>query len=147
MVGRYFTGRCIRMHMTLLVLLPAFGVLTWWQLNRAESGNTLSWAYTFEWPLFAGYACYMWWHLIHDTPESRQLRTESGEIVAGGESGAVEAPVGWALGKPRHAEPVVTEPFADAAEAGVDDDTEDEALAAYNRYLAELNVSGGQKTW
>jgi hypothetical protein len=24
-----------------------------WQLHRAESGNELSWAYTFEWPLFA----------------------------------------------------------------------------------------------
>jgi hypothetical protein len=24
-----------------------------WQLHRAEAGNELSWAYTFEWPLFA----------------------------------------------------------------------------------------------
>ena len=44
------------MHVTLLVLLPAFAWLTWWQLERALGGNTLSWAYTFEWPLFAIYA-------------------------------------------------------------------------------------------
>ena len=54
------------MHVTLLVLLPAFAWLTWWQLERALGGNTLSWAYTFEWPLFAGYAVYVWWQLIHD---------------------------------------------------------------------------------
>jgi hypothetical protein len=24
-----------------------------WQLHRAEAGNELSWAYTFEWPIFA----------------------------------------------------------------------------------------------
>ncbi len=65
-VGRYFTPRCIGMHVTLLVLLPAFAWLTWWQLSRALGGNTLSWAYTFEWPLFAGYAIYVWWQLIHD---------------------------------------------------------------------------------
>ena len=27
--------------------------LGYWQLRRAESGNQLSWAYTFEWPIFA----------------------------------------------------------------------------------------------
>ena len=54
------------MHVTLLVLLPIFAWLTWWQLERALGGNTLSWAYTFEWPLFAVYAIYVWWQLIHD---------------------------------------------------------------------------------
>jgi hypothetical protein len=36
-------------------VLAAAGML-WlgdWQLHRAEAGNELSWAYTFEWPLFA----------------------------------------------------------------------------------------------
>jgi len=37
---------------------------------RARSGNTLSWAYVFEWPFFAGYAVYMWRKL---------LRAEAGE--------------------------------------------------------------------
>ena len=54
------------MHVTLLVLLPAFAWLTWWQLERALGGNTLSWAYTFEWPLFAVYAIYVWWQFDHD---------------------------------------------------------------------------------
>ena len=65
-VRRYLHAPVIGMHVTLLVLLPAFAWLTWWQLGRALGGNTLSWAYTFEWPLFAGYAFYIWWQLIHD---------------------------------------------------------------------------------
>jgi len=31
-----------------------------WQLHRALSGNDLSWAYTFEWPLFAIFCGYFW---------------------------------------------------------------------------------------
>jgi hypothetical protein len=36
---------------------------------RARSGNTLSWAYVFEWPLFAAYALYMWHKLLKDESE------------------------------------------------------------------------------
>jgi hypothetical protein len=31
-----------------------------WQLHRAEVGNELSWAYTFEWPLFAVLGAVFW---------------------------------------------------------------------------------------
>jgi hypothetical protein len=37
-----------------------------WQLHRAESGNSLSWAYTFEWPLFAIFAVYFWVKTVRD---------------------------------------------------------------------------------
>jgi hypothetical protein len=37
-----------------------------WQLHRAESGNELSWAYTFEWPLFAAFGVYFWARTIRD---------------------------------------------------------------------------------
>jgi hypothetical protein len=37
-----------------------------WQLHRALSGNSLSWAYTFEWPLFAIFAGYFWVKTIRD---------------------------------------------------------------------------------
>jgi hypothetical protein len=37
-----------------------------WQLHRAESGNELSWAYTFEWPLFAGFGVYFWIKSLRD---------------------------------------------------------------------------------
>jgi hypothetical protein len=37
-----------------------------WQLSRAESGNELSWAYTFEWPLFAVFGIYFWVRSIRE---------------------------------------------------------------------------------
>ena len=43
-----------------------------WQLHRAESGNELSWAYTFEWPLFSVFTVYFWIKSLRD--ELRQYR-------------------------------------------------------------------------
>ena len=45
-----------------LICLPAFV----FELKRALGGNTLSWAYVFEWPLLGGYAVYMWKKLLQD---------------------------------------------------------------------------------
>ncbi len=50
-----------------------------WQLRRAEAGNELSWAYTFEWPLFAVFGVYFWARTIRD-----ELRTEAAATAAGG---------------------------------------------------------------
>jgi hypothetical protein len=52
-------------HLTLLVGLTLCGLAFWFELGRALRGNTLSWAYVFEWPLLAVFAVYMWWKLLH----------------------------------------------------------------------------------
>ena len=47
----------------------AFAAMCWlgdWQLHRALSGNDLSWAYTFEWPLFAVTGAWFWAKTIRD---------------------------------------------------------------------------------
>jgi hypothetical protein len=36
------------------------------ELKRAIGGNTLSWAYVFEWPLLGLYAVYMWHKLLQE---------------------------------------------------------------------------------
>ena len=100
--------RAFSLHVALAVFVPGCVALTWWQAARALGGNSLSWVYTFEWPIFAGYATYMWWKLLHDEPAP--------------EAGA-------------------------ASPAPEDGEEEDEELAAYNRYLADLNASGRQKRW
>jgi len=86
---KYLSARALRLHLTLAVLLPAFGTLFWWQLHRALAGNGLSWAYTVEWPLFAGYAVFLWWRLLHDDlpPRARPGRraakgANEGELAA-----------------------------------------------------------------
>jgi hypothetical protein len=53
---------------TAVTAVVAFCLLARWQVHRALSGNTLSWAYAFEWPFFAAYALYMWWKLLTDAP-------------------------------------------------------------------------------
>jgi hypothetical protein len=54
-------------------VLAAVGML-WlgdWQLRRAEGGNELSWAYTFEWPLFAIFGVYFWAKSLRDELRSQ----------------------------------------------------------------------------
>ncbi len=57
-----------------------------WQLRRAIAGNSLSWAYTFEWPLFAVMGAVFWARTIRD-----ELR-----IRAGSATGSTESAVGGA---------------------------------------------------
>lgn len=45
-----------------LICIPAFVIET----TRALGGNTLSWAYVFEWPILGTYAVYMWRKLLQD---------------------------------------------------------------------------------
>ena len=67
----------LRIHLglafCLLICIPA-GVF---ELSRALGGNTLSWAYVFEWPLFAAFGIYMWWRLLNgDQPSKAKEVTE-----------------------------------------------------------------------
>jgi hypothetical protein len=110
--------RIIALTATVAVTVPAFLALGWWQLTRALSGNSLSWAYTFEWPLFAGYLVWVW---------RRLLREEGGPVAGEGGSGT-EAP-------------------GAEGDTGAAAEEEDEELAAYNRYLAALEESGRRKRW
>jgi hypothetical protein len=54
-----------RLHLTLAgglaICVGAFII----ELLRALGGHSFSWMYVFEWPLFAGFAIYMWWNLLH----------------------------------------------------------------------------------
>src|ERR1700691_4916632 len=122
--------RAVSLHVALIVFVPGCVALTWWQVSRALGGNTLSWVYTFEWPIFGVYATFMWWKLVHDDP------------VAGPDGPAVTASAdSSALG---------SDGKAAAREGGAETGSEaepDEELAAYNRYLADLNASGRQKRW
>ncbi len=108
------------------VLVCAVGML-WlgdWQLHRAQSGNTLSWAYTFEWPVFSIFVLVFWAKTIMD--EWRH-------------PGAAAAKRGFAAVSPDDATGSLGLP--DAAHNAADGDADaadDPELAAYNAYLASL---------
>jgi hypothetical protein len=106
-------------HLTAAVVVPGCIALCWWQVTRAVGGNTLSWAYVFEWPIFGGYAVFMWWKLIHDDSPARSEHQDPGSSTPDGE-----------------------EPEAAARPVrSAKDVAEDEEMASYNRYLAALHAS------
>ena len=158
-VRRYLTPRCIGLHATLLVVLPLFAWLTRWQLDRAEGGNTLSWAYVILWPCFGVYAIYTWWNLIHDqgtrVPGRGRVHVGAGGTGAADDGTAAGAdsgpPPGWALsgGRKKNVAIAASAPI-DAVTGGRGErftaQTPEEAarLAEYNRYLAELSAEDAE---
>ncbi len=58
--------RWLAWHSFVVVSTVGMLLLGDWQLHRAESGNELSWAYTFEWPLFAAFTVYFWIKSLRD---------------------------------------------------------------------------------
>ena len=109
----WLSPRALKLHAVILIVVPAFMALCVWQIYRAVDGNNLSWAYVFEWPLFAGYAIYMWWRFVHEKPEPAG--------AAASENGHAAASL------PPPANPPAAKETQEAAE-----------LAAYNEYLARL---------
>ena len=109
--------RWLGWHLAMVVSVAGMLALGYWQLRRAQEGNALSWAYTFEWPIFAVFAVVFWGKTIRDEFHPPQAGDAPGRagLAAGGARAA-----GPAGPEPGQAEP------------------EDEDLAAYNAYLARL---------
>jgi DNA-binding transcriptional regulator of glucitol operon len=108
------TPRWLGWHAFAVVAVAGMLALGYWQLRRAEAGNSLSWAYTFEWPIFAVFGVVFWAKTIRDElspPETEEApdKAEFAVRTAAGERQAVDS-----------------------------DDPEDADLAAYNAYLARL---------
>jgi hypothetical protein len=71
--GSRLTGsEAVKLHLTLAGGLALCIAGFYFELNRAVGGNALSWAYVFEWPLFAAFAVYMWWNMLHRGTVRRQ---------------------------------------------------------------------------
>ena len=130
-------------------VFAAWGML-WlgdWQFHRAEGGNALSWAYTFEWPIFTIFGVVFWAKTIIDEYQSpggsanssaaaSSTATSSAAIsdtAASGMLAAGPAGVGGdSLPARAHTAAMLDE------EAG-----DDPELAAYNAYLAKLHGRAG----
>lgn len=143
----WFSRRAIALHATVLVVVPLFVALFWWQVQRVRQGNTLSWAYVFEWPFFAGYALYLWWRLVHEQPIGQAPPAPASPP-------AQAAPVATAVTSDLSAtgslgpdRPPARRPEVAGAGARPGAEDKDEELAAYNRYLADLNATGRLKRW
>ena len=115
------TPRWLGWHV--FTVLAVIGML-WlgdWQFHRAISGNALSWAYTFEWPVFAVLGVVFWAKTIRDEfkPPEEPGDAAEAELPGTVHSGAMH-------------------PGAEHAGRGAQA-ADDPELAAYNAYLARLN--------
>jgi len=107
------TPRWLGWHALVILIVVGMFWLGDWQLRRAEAGNALSWAYTFEWPLLAVFVVVFWVKTVRD--EVHPPAPTSWEEEAGLPAGARRRGGG--------------------GEPGDEDDGD---LIAYNAYLARL---------
>lgn len=113
MLRLLITPRWLLRHVLLVVGVGTCFGFGRWQLGRAvDRHSILNWSYAIEWTLFALFCVLTWGWFLRD--EARGGTTRNAEPPA-----PVYRPVA----------PQVT-------------DEEDPELAAYNRYLAELNNKG-----
>ena len=118
------TPRWLGWHAFAVVAAAGMLWLGDWQFHRAESGNALSWAYTFEWPIFAVFAVVFWAKTIRDEFKPPAAPAEAEGIELPASAGAAAGPgSGGRNGQ--------------GGRAG--EEAEDPELAAYNAYLARLN--------
>jgi DNA-binding transcriptional regulator of glucitol operon len=123
---------------TLLVALLVTAVsvaclgLGWWQWQRfGLTGSAQNLGYTLQWPLFALFPIIAWWRLskLHAQRRQRAAETAAAPAEHTAPAGQPKPPPASAASRwaaPRPARPADGEP--------------DDELAAYNRYLAELNA-------
>jgi len=109
----------------LATVVPGCLFAGWWQVNRALSGNLLSYFYSLEWPLFAVLGVIAWWQLLHDVPvlgqPAEEVRTQASLLHRDDE--VPSPPLTWDKG------------------------LETAELQAYNEYLKGLAAGRNRKTW
>ena len=130
-----WTPAWIARHVLALILIGGFLGLGWWQLSRATGGNTLSWGYAFEWPVFAAFVAFIWFREV-------QIERRGGRSLQAPPSTTDEpapgAPV--TVRRPVRVSRPVRVPAGPAPEPA-----EDPELAAYNAYLVWLNAHPGAR--
>lgn len=132
---RLWTPAWIARHVAMVVLTVGFLGLGWWQVSRAAAGNSLSWGYAVEWPIFAGFVVYVWWR------EVKLARNRASEADAPPADPAVAPEPAVTTGS----RPAVRRPVRVSRASVSDDAVQDNDLAAYNHYLSWLNANPGSR--
>jgi hypothetical protein len=116
------TPRWLGWHLFAVLAVAGMCWLGDWQFQRAMAGNTLSWAYTFEWPIFAIFGVVFWVKTIRDELHpSAEGGRQATEVTLPAGTGPADLPSD-----------------GDAAASG-EAGSDDVELAEYNAYLAKLS--------
>ena len=134
-----WTPAWIARHVLAIVLTAGCLGLGWWQYSRALEGNSISWGYMFEWPVFAAFVIFLWFR------EVQLHRKRSGpHEPAGPQEPAAQAEQPRPEEKDLPGKPVtVGRPVRVAVRS--EKDADDPELVAYNDYLAWLNANPGAR--
>lgn len=65
MTSKYLRKKAIGVHIALILWIAMCAVATWWQVGRAAQGNSLSYLYAIEWPVFLVMGFMGWYALIN----------------------------------------------------------------------------------
>lgn len=147
-----FQPKWLAWHATMVV---SFWGMLWlgdWQFHRAMGGNGLSWAYTFEWPLFAVFAVVFWAKTIRDELRIRSGKIPDPKLIRELEAAAAEARALAIIDPNRPKAITAGSEFSELGLTQADDwnmpwakdepmdEAEAEELARYNAYLARLHL-------
>ena len=112
----FFTPTWLGRHALLLVTLAVLARIGWWQWDKASTGpgSWQNYGYGVQWWLFAGFAVFLWVKVVLDELDPSRVEART-------------PPPPAPLEQPKAAPPA---------------DDEDDELAAYNRYLAQLDQRG-----
>src|SRR3954464_11775625 len=113
--------RWLLVHAAVVIWVVAFLALAYWQVNRFAGGNALSFGYALEWPAFAAFTVYVW---------IKEMR----RAVAPGTDETREPEVNPPARQLQLTGAATERPHRAHTGAAYDDSDDDE-LAAYNRYL------------
>ncbi len=122
MKSKYFSRRAIVLHLALLLWVGMCASAAWWQVGRAIEGNSLSFLYSIEWPVFAVLGVLGWYAMLN-----MEKVTEHQEIA-----------------RREYEENMRAQALAERQASA---DSEDPSLAAYNDHLANLSTAPKKKLW
>lgn len=137
-VRRVLTPGWLVLHVLAVLAVAVMLWLAGWQLVRGMDGNSISWGYALQWPVFAGFAVFVWIREVR-----RTVRPEATDVDTSPNAPSPESADAPYTGQPQFRRPVITRRVpAHTAPAVEEDDPE---VAAYNRYLAWLNANPGAR--
>ena len=132
MRGLWTPAWMARHFLALVLTLGCLG-LGWWQYSRAADGNSISWGYMFQWPVFGGFVVFIWLREVQ-----LAKRKAAGEPLEEAPAPAAETPrapgAPVSFGRPVRVTARPTGPSG-----------EDPELEAYNDYLAWLAAHPGAR--
>jgi len=129
---RWLSARAVSLHAAAIVFVSGCAIAAWWQVNRAQDGNQLSFLYSVMWPVFGVLAVCFWWMLIHTDYDTVGLKGMRRQNQQDQPAVPTDMPV-----------TVRSTELESGAGPGSEEDPE---LAAYNARLAQL-AAKGPKTW